>query len=427
MSAMTQWKSAAIGRYVELINGYAFPSDGFTEGEGMPLIRIRDLNRSHTEVNFRGKYPERYVVKKGDLLIGMDGDFLTMRWKGNDALLNQRVCKLVTKNEDSLSQDFLFYRIIDEITAIHRITAATTVKHLSSKDVLEIEIDLPSVPEQTIIAEILSMVDRAIEQTEALIAKQQRLKTGLMQDLLTRGIDEHGNLRSEQTHRFKDSSLGRIPVEWEVVPLSHYVARLDAGVSVNADDTPCGAGQIGVLKTSALSKGRFLSEQNKSVIRDDISRVRTPLRANTVLVSRMNTPALVGESAYIDRDYPDLFLPDRIWMTVFQEGKESAARWMGFILTSPTARSYISLNATGTSGSMKNLPKKSLLAMPIASPNTLDEVDRITQILIKFEMSANESASRLSKLRSLKTALMQDLLTGRKRVTTLLDRKEKAK
>ena len=53
-------------------------------------------------------------------------------------------------------------------------------------------------PEQTKIAEILSTVDRAIEQTEALIAKQQRIKTGLMQDLLTRGIDEHGNLRSEQ-------------------------------------------------------------------------------------------------------------------------------------------------------------------------------------------------------------------------------------
>ena len=75
---------------------------------------------------------------------------------------------------------------------------------------------LPPKPEQTKIAEILSTVDRAIEQTEALIAKQQRIKTGLMQDLLTRGIDEHGNLRSEQTHQFKDSPLGRIPVEWEV-------------------------------------------------------------------------------------------------------------------------------------------------------------------------------------------------------------------
>ena len=59
-------------------------------------------------------------------------------------------------------------------------------------------------------------MDRAIEQTEALIAKQQRIKTGLMQDLLTRGIDEHGNLRSESTHKFKDSPLGRDSVEWDV-------------------------------------------------------------------------------------------------------------------------------------------------------------------------------------------------------------------
>ena len=66
-------------------------------------------------------------------------------------------------------------------------------------------------------------MDRAIEETEALIAKQQRIKTGLMQDLLTRGIDEHGNLRSEQTHEFKDSPLGRIPVEWDARPLSEVV------------------------------------------------------------------------------------------------------------------------------------------------------------------------------------------------------------
>ena len=74
-------------------------------------------------------------------------------------------------------------------------------------------------PEQTKLAEILSTVDRAIEQTEASIAKQQRIKTGLMQDLLTRGIDEHGNLRSESTHKFKNSPLGKIPVEWNVEAL----------------------------------------------------------------------------------------------------------------------------------------------------------------------------------------------------------------
>ena len=66
--------------------------------------------------------------------------------------------------------------------------------------------------EQAKIAEILSTVDQAIERTEALIAKQQRIKTGLIEDLLTRGVDEHGNLRSEPTHKFKDSPVGRILV-----------------------------------------------------------------------------------------------------------------------------------------------------------------------------------------------------------------------
>ena len=74
-------------------------------------------------------------------------------------------------------------------------------------------------------------MDRAIEQTEALIAKQQRIKTGLMQDLLTRGIDEHGNLRSEQTHKFKDSPLGRIPVEWEIVHLGN-VSEISSGITL---------------------------------------------------------------------------------------------------------------------------------------------------------------------------------------------------
>jgi len=74
----------------------------------------------------------------------------------------------------------------------------------------------PSSPERSKIAEILSTVDRAIEQTEALIAKYQRIKTGLIHDLLTHGIDENGSIRTEATHKFKDSLLGRIPAEWAV-------------------------------------------------------------------------------------------------------------------------------------------------------------------------------------------------------------------
>lgn len=420
MMITESWEKVPIGRFVELINGFAFPSEGFTDGEGTPLIRIRNLDNQHTAVNFSGKYDSRYLVKKGDLLIGMDGDFLTVKWKGCDALLNQRVCKLITKDPATLSQDFLFYRVIEEVIRINRITAATTVKHLSSNDVLGIEIELPPTPEQTKIAEILSTVDQAIEQTEALIAKQQRIKTGLMQDLLTRGIDEHGNLRSEQIHKFKDSPLGRIPVEWEVVSLSYFIKRLEAGISVNSDDKPCGSGQIGVLKTSALNKGDFLPDQNKTVLQIEENRVRVSPTANTILISRMNTPDLVGESGFVDKDYSHLFLPDRIWMTIFQDGKEKAARWLSFVMTSPHARSYITLNATGTSGSMKNLPKASLFKMPLRAPTDPEEQQKIAHLLECQNIQIGQMKQSLEKLRSVKTALMQDLLTGRKRVNPLL-------
>ncbi len=112
---------------------------------------------------------------------------------------------------------------------IDNLAIGSTVKGINVEQLLNFEIYNLTKPEQTKIAEILSTVDRAIEQTEALIAKQQRIKTGLMQDLLTRGIDERGNLRSEQTHQFKDSRLGRIPVEWEVGELESVSEFVTSG------------------------------------------------------------------------------------------------------------------------------------------------------------------------------------------------------
>ncbi len=67
----------------------------------------------------------------------------------------------------------------------------------------------------------MSSIDKAIEQTEKLIEKQKRIKRGLLHDLLTKGIDENGAIRSEATHEFKDSPLGRIPKDWEVASVGN--------------------------------------------------------------------------------------------------------------------------------------------------------------------------------------------------------------
>ena len=111
---------------------------------------------------------------------------------------------------------------------LRALNEATGVPSLSRDLLYKISTPRPPPDEQAKIAEVLSTVDRAIEQTKALIAKHQRIRTGLMQDLLTRGVDEHGNLRSEQTHKFKDSPLERIPVEWEVRDLQSLLANVSS-------------------------------------------------------------------------------------------------------------------------------------------------------------------------------------------------------
>ena len=113
--------------------------------------------------------------------------------------------------------------------------------------------------EQEKIAEILSTIDRAIAQTEAIIAKQQRIKTGLMQDLLTKGIDENGNIRSEATHEFKDSAIGRIPVEWDCVVLNQVCEKITDGVHYSVRKVEAG---IPFLLVSCIRDGEILFDKS---------------------------------------------------------------------------------------------------------------------------------------------------------------------
>ena len=142
------WSIKRLADVLELQNGYAFDSKGFNPTDGIPLIRIRSLKAgTETETRFRGDYEKKYVVKAGDLLIGMDGEFGCYEWKGEPALLNQRVCRL-QKFTGELIPRFLFFGVNDYLKAIEDVTGYTTVKHLSSKQILEIRFPVPPLDEQ---------------------------------------------------------------------------------------------------------------------------------------------------------------------------------------------------------------------------------------------------------------------------------------
>ena len=149
-----------LSEVLEIQNGFAFDSELFNDNaSGTPIIRIRDLARGFTETYYNGDFDDKYLVKKDDFLIGMDGEFRCYQWKSEDALLNQRVCRLQNFSK-KVNPKYIFYLINKYLIEIENNTAFVTVKHLSSKQINSIQIPLPPLPEQERIVRLLDEAEQ---------------------------------------------------------------------------------------------------------------------------------------------------------------------------------------------------------------------------------------------------------------------------
>lgn len=179
---------------------------------------------------------------------------------------------------------------------------------------------------------------------------------------------------------YKDSGvewLGDIPTHWEPSRLKRVVSLVESGVSVNAVDEPATVGSIGVLKTSCVYDGNFDPSENKAVVLQDIERVACPVKAGTLIVSRMNTPALVGAAGLVDADAANLFLPDRLWQVHFSG---ALPKFVYFWTGSPSYRAQVQMACAGTSASMQNLSQDEFLRFVVPLP-PLDEQAAIAAFL----------------------------------------------
>lgn len=172
-----------LGDVCRIQNGFAFDSARFADVGGMPLIRIRDINKGRCSVNFIGDYDDEFVVWRGDILVGMDGEFNIAEWRGEPALLNQRVCRLVAQ-PGRLDSTFLLHRIKQELKRIEDETPSTTVKHLSSRQIANISFQLPDVADQRRVASRLKAqladVDTARQAAQAQVREAELLRQRLL-------------------------------------------------------------------------------------------------------------------------------------------------------------------------------------------------------------------------------------------------------
>ena len=172
--------------------GFPFDSAKFSDSEGVPLIRIRDVVRGYSETFTTEEYKDEFLVHESDLLVGMDGEFNIAKWGKTPALLNQRVCRLMPKT--NIDKRYLFYFMPTALKKIEEKTPFVTVKHLSAKELNKIEIPILPVDEQKKIAETLSKVDKLIAFRDQQLAKLDELVKARFVEMFGDPADNVNNL-----------------------------------------------------------------------------------------------------------------------------------------------------------------------------------------------------------------------------------------
>lgn len=141
-----------------ILYGYPFNSKLFCGDDSfIPLIRIRDVKPAKASTYYSGEYSKDYIIHRGDILVGMDGNFNLEKWNDRDALLNQRVCKIYSKDESIVSNGFLYHLLGPIFKSIEDELLSGTVIHLSAARINKISIPIPPIEVQEEIVRILDI------------------------------------------------------------------------------------------------------------------------------------------------------------------------------------------------------------------------------------------------------------------------------
>lgn len=293
----------------------------------------------------------------------------------------------------------------------------STVKGIRIQDYLDIKAPIADTDAQPIIARVLDTLDTAIHETEAIIAKLKAVKQGLLHDLLTRGIDANGELRPPQheaPHLYKKSPLGWVPKAWDVVTLESVSKTVTSGSRDWARfyaDSGALFVRIGNLTREHINF-RYESTMYVRPPRNADGQ-RTRLESGDILISITADLGIVGVvpdslgEAYINQHIA-LVRPDLDAVN---------SRFVGHYLAGPITQTYIGkLNDAGAKAGL-NLP--TIRGLVTAKP-LRPEQDLVAARLDEIDNRIQNATAESAKLRELKAGLMDDLLSGRVRVTSML-------
>lgn len=243
----------------------------------MPLVRIRDIKTGQTETFYKGNYSQEYVLHNGDYIIGMDGEFNITEWQGGDALLNQRVCRIIVSSNKLLPKYVLYFLPIP-LRKIEDETPFVTVKHLSSKKLNDIIIPVPSIEEQQHIVDELDLLTGIIDKKNAQLRDLDALAQSIFYEMFG---DPYTNIHN-----------------W---PTAFLESMVTEGCSISYGIVQPGDGEVdGVPIVRPVDLlGTFVHNKNLKKTTKEISDSykRTILKGNELLLCVRGTTGIVSLAA----------------------------------------------------------------------------------------------------------------------------------
>ena len=394
------WEDISAADIADYINGYPFsPTDW--KMYGIPIIRIQNLNDPNAEFNFfNGEIDDIYKIKNGDLLFSWSASIGIYIWKRGDAVLNQHIFKVIPKT--NINKLFLYYDLLLAIEQLKGRVHGSTMKHFQKNELKTTFIPIPSIKEQQKIAEILSTVDGAIQKTDDIIAKTESLKKGLMQELLTKGIGHK---------EFKDTEIGKIPKEWEVIKLRDILLLLRNGLTLRqrkeGNDYP-------VTRIETISEEKIDPSKLGYVIglsEKDIEEYR--LIEGDILFSHINSLEHIGKTA-IYEGVPGFLLHGMNLLLLRPDKNKVHPKFLLYLLRLFRTRKIFLIMAK-KAVNQASINQTELGNLKIFLPS-LEEQQKIASILSTIDEKLEILRREKTKLERIKQWFMEELLTGRIRV-----------
>jgi type I restriction enzyme, S subunit len=422
---MSEWKNATISEFAKVKGGKRLPAGrSFSPAPTpFPYLRVTDMVNGSIRDSDIVFVPEdiepiirNYKISKDDIYVtiaGTLGNFGTIPDQFHNAQLTENAAKITEFQSCGFDKQFLKYSFISEgiQSQIRReIGVGGGVPKLALYRIEKLSVLHPtSIPEQRKIASILSTVDAVIEKTEAAIAKYKAIKSGMMRDLFTRGIDlKTGKLRpsyEDAPELYKQSDLGWVPREWEVVSIGESCLSFINGGTPSTKNTDNWKGTIPWVTGADFLESFEIGFIRRYINQDAVSNSSTHVinGGNILLVTRTGVGklAIAPFDIAISQDITGLILDKEMFRVNYF-----------FIYLQLLVEDFKKMNqGTSINGIVRHDLESTLIIQPC-----IDEQEKVAQKVFSLDRMIADENDGLHKYQQLKAALMSDLLTGKVRV-----------